>query len=120
MVSREQQPVSLIEAAVAPPPELVARLEVLERQGADHVRMIEHLQVRVAELEAGPAADEDGQPRSSGRWCKTAETMRLTGHSRSGLRKLRQQNRIVFDFSGPHCLYDVTNIVRKKVRKVPA
>jgi hypothetical protein len=100
-------------------PDVLARFEALERTVADQAHVIEAQGARIAALEARPAADEDGRPRSQGLWCKTAEAMRSTGYSRSGLRKLRQQNRIVFDFSGPHCLYDVTSIVRK-VRKVPA
>jgi hypothetical protein len=95
------------------------RRQAAAAQPADILDRMAALEQRVAALEAQPAADEDGRPRSQGSWCKTAEAMRSTGYSRSGLRKLRQQNRIVFDFSGPHCLYDVMSIVRR-VRKVPA
>jgi hypothetical protein len=94
-----EENVRIIQAAVAPPAGVLDRIAALE--------------ARVTALEAQPAADEDGRPPRAGVWCKTKEAMRLTGYSRSGLRKLRQQNRIVFDFSGPHCLYDATSIVRK-------
>jgi hypothetical protein len=114
-----RETVALIEAAVGVPPALVGRLAEIEVRLADQAARIEAQEARIAVLEAQPAECEDGVPRASGRWCKTAEAMRLTGYSRSGLRKLRQQNRIVFDFSGPHCLYDVTSVVRR-VCKVPA
>jgi hypothetical protein len=114
-----QRTLNIVQAAVAPSPDLLDRIAALERFVADQARVNEAQESRIAALEARPAVDEDGTPQPPGVWCKTAEAMRSTGYSRSGLRKLRQQNRIVVDFSGPHCLYDVTTVVRK-VRKVPA
>jgi hypothetical protein len=105
--------VKIIEAAIAAPPEVLDRLEALERLAQDQARTIAAQDARIAALEDRPPGDEDGAPRPVGVWCKTKEAARRTGYSRSGLRKLRQQRRIIFDFSGPHCLYDVTSIVRK-------
>jgi hypothetical protein len=113
MAEDDCETLRVVEATVGVPPVALSCIEVMQQQITD-------LQARVAMLEARPDENEDGQPRSSGLWCRTKEAMRLSGYSRAGLRKLRQQNRVVFDFSGPHCLYDVTSIVRKRVRKVPA
>jgi hypothetical protein len=114
-----QQRARALSAATAVPPELAGLLERVEQQLADQARMLAAQEARIDALESRPVDDEDGRPpRSPGSWCKTKEAMRLTGYSRSGLRKLRQQKRIVFDLSGPHCLYDVTSV--RKVRKVPA
>jgi hypothetical protein len=114
-----RETLGLLQAATSVPPDLLDRVAVLERLAQDQARTIAAQDARIAALEAQPAADEDGASRP-GVWCTAKEAMRLTDYSRSGLRKLRQQNRIVFDCSGPRCLYDVTSIVRKKVRKVPA
>jgi hypothetical protein len=105
--------VRIIEAAVAPSPELVERLDVLEHIVRDQGAQLQAQAVRIAALEARPADDEDGEPLAAGEWCRMAEAMRRTFYSRSGLLKLCRQGKIRFDFEGAHRLIDISSVPRK-------
>jgi hypothetical protein len=117
-VKREQRRIAadyretlgLLEAAVAPAPDVLERLEALERLAADQARMIAAQEVRIAALEARPADDEDGRARLSGEWCTAKEAAHKSGYSPSGLRKLAKKGRIVFDVDGGRRLYNIASI----------
>jgi hypothetical protein len=102
--------VRLIEAAVAPAPDVLERIEALERLAADQARMLEAQAARIAVLEARPADDEDGTPRC-GIWCTAKEAAYRLGYSPSGLRLLAKKRRIVFDTEGNgRRLYNIASI----------
>jgi hypothetical protein len=84
--------------------------------------LIAALTERVVVLEAERQVREDGSPRPSGRWLRLKAAARVTGYSVSGLKKMCQQDRIVFDYDGPHRKINVDTVPRKvsKVSKVPA
>jgi hypothetical protein len=106
--------VRLIEAAVAPSPDLVEQIAELRRLVRDQGAELLAQAARIAKLEAVPADDEDGLPlRGSGRWCRMKEAMRLTHYSRSGLLALCRRRRIRFDFEGAHRVIDVNSVPRK-------
>jgi hypothetical protein len=114
-----RETLAIVSAAVAPSPELLVRVTMLEQRLADQARMIEHLQAKVAELEARPVEDEDGQPpRERGKWLRLKAAARSTGYSVSGLKKMCQSGRCVFDYEGPHRLINIDTVSRK-VPKVP-
>jgi hypothetical protein len=94
----------------------------LTEVGEPRVMFVEAL-ARITALESRrqeTSTEEDGAPRSPGRWLKMKQAMKVTGYSRSGLLKLCRQGRVRFDFDGPHRLIDVTSIAPRvrKVRKV--
>jgi hypothetical protein len=81
-----RETLGLLQAAVAPPPELLELFETMQQQIAD-------LQARVAALEnssrgtATPAESEDGEPMPAGDWQVFKRALEETGFSATGLRK---------------------------------
>lgn len=114
-----QRTLNIVQAAVAPSPDLLDRIAALERFVADQARVNEAQAARITELEAllthasNPVECEDGQPCPPGVWCRMAEAMRRTSYSRSGLLKLCRQGKIRFDYEGAHRVIDVTSVPRK-------
>jgi hypothetical protein len=104
------------EFGAAPSPELVERVEALERQGAEQARVIEQLQAKVAALEAQPADDEDGAARPAGKWLRMKAAAAATGYSEAGLRKVCREGRCAADYLGPHLLVNVDSVPRRSVK----
>jgi hypothetical protein len=91
----------------APEPSIVKRVTELEA-------LVGELLARIAALEAEKQAGEDGPPRPPGRWLGMKAAARATGRSVSGLKKLCRQDRIVFDFDGPHRLINIDTVPCKR------
>jgi hypothetical protein len=107
--------VRLIEAAVAPPPELAEQLAELQRLVRDQGAEIVAQAARIADLEArsGAAHSEDGRPRPAGNWLRMKAAADETGYSESGLRKMVRERRCVADFEGCHALINVDTVPRR-------
>jgi hypothetical protein len=108
---------------VAPPPDLLERVQEVVRLVAeqakviaDQTRMLAAQEVRIAALEARPSEDEDGQPRSRGNWLRMKAAAGETGYSESGLRRLCRLGRCAADYSGPHLLVNVDSVPRRSVK----
>jgi hypothetical protein len=108
--------VRLLQAAVAPAPELLDLLKTMQGQIADQARMLAAQEVRIAALEARPADDEDGQPRPRGKWLRMKDAVRKTGYSESGLRRLCRLGQCVADCSAPHLLVNINSVPRRSVK----
>jgi hypothetical protein len=112
----------LLQAATAPPPELVEQIAELQRLVRDQGAELVAQAGRIAELEArcGAAHSEDGRSRLPGRWLRMKAAAKVTGRSVSGLKKLCRQGRVVFDDDAPRRLINVDSVpVRvSKVSKV--
>jgi hypothetical protein len=110
-----------IQGAVAPPAELVERIERIEEVARDQARVIENQGARIAELERllthAPAESEDGRSRPPGRWLRMKAAAKVTGRSVNGLKKLCRQGRVVFDDDAPRRLINV-DTVPSRVSKV--
>jgi hypothetical protein len=102
---------TIVEAAVAPPPDLLNRFAELEArvaaleacQGESHPSI----------LRGAPPDDEDGAPRVSGRWCRMKEAMRLTTIADQVYSRSAGGGRVRFDFEGAHRLIDISSVPRK-------
>jgi hypothetical protein len=81
----------------------------------DRVAALEHtVALLVAALEARLVVDEDGtSPRERGKWLRLKAAARATGYSVSGLKKMCQSGRCVFDYEGPHRLINIDTVPRK-------
>jgi hypothetical protein len=99
----------------APAPSTDSRIAALEA-------LVGELLARLAAVENGQRAREDGPPRPSGRWLRMKAAAKATGRSVSGLKKLCRQGRVVFDDDAPCRLINIDSVPRKvsKVPKVPS
>jgi hypothetical protein len=83
----------------------------------DRVSALEHtVALLVAALEGrrqDTPVDEDGPPRERGKWLRMKAAARATGYSVSGLKKMCQSGRCVFDYEGPHRLINIDTVSRK-------
>jgi hypothetical protein len=104
---------SALSAATAVPPDLLDLLERVEQQLADQARMLAAQEARIDALEARPADDEDGRARLPGRWRGLKAASKATGYSVSGLRKMCDERRCVFDYSGPHRRINIDTVIRR-------
>jgi hypothetical protein len=110
-------------------PDVLARLEALERTAADQAHVIEVQGARITALEAlnigsdlgtsrAPAVSEDGAPRPPGKWMRMKAAAAATGYSESGLRKMVRERRCVADFEGCHPLINIDSIPPRRGAKV--
>jgi hypothetical protein len=122
--------VRLIDAATAPPPDLVEQIAELQRLVADQGARIVELERLVAhgpnptsgaisrhgakkpspttDTRSSIAEPEDGAPGAPGEWCKAKEAAHRLGYSPSGLRNLAKKGRIVFDVDGGRRIYNIS------------
>ena len=122
MAADYRETLGLLQAATAPPPELVEQVARLEELVRDQAARIEAQEVRIAALEVQQQPnDEDGRPRRAGRWHRLKEASRRTGYSISGLKRLCRLGHVRCDYEGSHPLIDIDTVPRKlpKVPKVP-